>query len=301
MRLIERLFSCDNWNIAIANKKDIYHLNDHDFKWFLEDKAEFIADPFLIEKDNLLYVFYEKLSLLHSKGELWCAIYNHDKVLIDNNKINGFDDLNCHLSFPFVFNYNNNFYCIPETNEINKLVLYRSESFPFSWIKEQVLLNNITIVDTVYFEFNDSCWLIGSDLNNTRLFFKSNNLLSNDWQQVFPKCSYASNHQRMAGAPFIDNNKLYFITQECGDGLYGNSLILSEIIKLDENNFDEKLVEQVFPFDEHYSKGIHTFNMSDKFIVIDSKRRKYSIFMPLIKLIYNLKTKNRLRNNQKVL
>ncbi|PSU55462.1 hypothetical protein CTM75_19720 [Photobacterium phosphoreum] len=84
------------------------------------------------------------------------------------------------------------------------------------------------------------------------------------------------------------------------DSLYGNSLIFSEITKLDKNHFDEKLVEQVFPFDEHYSKGIHTFNMSNNFVVIDSKRRKYSILMPLIKLIYNFKTKKRLKKNQKV-
>lgn len=295
MKIIEKLFSCDNWNIALARRKNTSNILDYDFEWFPVSSAEFVADPFIIEYQKHIYVFFEKLYLLKSRGELWCSVFNLNGEFIESSKLTGFDDLGCHLSFPFIFKYRNDFYCIPETNERDELILYKSKSFPFIWTKEKTLIVGHSIVDTVFVEHDDSYWLIGSDLDNNRQFFKSEGGLFDDWHQVDPCCSYASNHQRMAGKPIIRNNDLYFITQECGKGFYGNSLILSKVDILSESSYIETFIEQIYPFDEQYNSGIHTLNYSENFVVIDSKKRKYSLIMPLIKLIYSLKCKYRLK------
>lgn len=294
MKVIEKLFSCDNWNIGISENRDEINLSQLNFKWFNLNNAEYIADPFLVELDNLAYVFYEKLSLINSKGELWCSIYNEKLELLDNKKLIGFNELMCHLSFPFIFEFEGQKYCIPETHERHEVVLFKAVEFPFVWKKEKTLIKSGSFVDTIFYQQSDlNCWLINSDLDNKRHFFKAASLF-HEWEEVFPVCSYSSVHQRMAGSPLCVNGDLYFVTQECGDGFYGNSLIISEVNELSEKFYKEQTQKQILPFDSNYSKGIHTLNKTNKYIVIDSKKRKYSIFMPLIKLIYKFKVSARL-------
>ena len=72
----------------------------------LKKKYTFQADPFLIEKDDKLYVFYEALSFRNSKGTLRCRVLDRELVELEDIRLEGFDDLKCHLSFPYLIHIN---------------------------------------------------------------------------------------------------------------------------------------------------------------------------------------------------
>ena len=60
-----------------------------------------------------------------------------------------------HLSYPFVFEDNNEIFMIPESKENKTIDLYKCIDFPYKWKHEKTLINNIMAVDaTVLFKDN---------------------------------------------------------------------------------------------------------------------------------------------------
>ena len=123
-RLINMLFFHESWDTVII-KNDGPHTfptNTLDILTNtkgqqLKKKYTFQADPFIIERDNKVYVFYEALSFRNSKGILRCRILDANLVELDDVKLEGFDNLKCHLSFPFLFYSHDQLFMIPESSE----------------------------------------------------------------------------------------------------------------------------------------------------------------------------------------
>ena len=67
--------------------------------------------------------------------------------------------LDCHLSYPFLFEWQGDHYMIPETGERNVVELYRASSFPFKWEPVKVLLKARSPLDTTLIEVNGTWWM----------------------------------------------------------------------------------------------------------------------------------------------
>lgn len=75
-----------------------------------------VADPFLLRRGDKLYMFYETKSTEQQKGQIGVAVssnggtsFQHQAVVLD---------LPWHLSYPFVFEYNEQVRCIPQRGEV---------------------------------------------------------------------------------------------------------------------------------------------------------------------------------------
>lgn len=141
-RIINMLFYHESWDIMIIKDHGTHLFPDNTLEILnksaaqqLKKKYTFQADPFLIEKDDKLYVFYEAFSFRNSKGTLRCRILDRELTEIDDVKLEGFDDLRCHLSFPFLININNQLFMIPESSERKEVLLFQSVEFPARWKK----------------------------------------------------------------------------------------------------------------------------------------------------------------------
>src|SRR5947207_3158598 len=92
--------------------------------------AKFVADPFMVWAGGLWHMFFEALNGETNKGEIGLATSN-----------NGFDwtyqqivlTEEFHLSYPYVFEWENEYYMIPETLKAEAASLYKAESFPTRW------------------------------------------------------------------------------------------------------------------------------------------------------------------------
>lgn len=290
-RIINMLFYHESWDIMIIKDHGTHLFPDNTLEILnksaaqqLKKKYTFQADPFLIEKDDKLYVFYEAFSFRNSKGTLRCRILDRELTEIDDVKLEGFDDLRCHLSFPFLIYINNQLFMIPESSERKEVILFQSIEFPARWKQVKVLISDIELTDNVFISINEACYLLSTTMDNEIIIHSADHIYG-QWQRITPSLKVSNPHHRGAGASYQVENKMYFLTQECTPETYGKSIYIKELVTLNDANFDENLIEQINSSINH-SDGVHTLNFSNNYIVYDTKINQFSFLSILKKISY---------------
>jgi hypothetical protein len=120
--------------------------------------AAFVADPFMLRKDNLWYMFFEVFNTLRGKGEIAMATsrdgsrWDYCEVVLQEP---------FHLSYPYVLSWNGHYYLIPETEEAGSVRLYKASAFPREWEFCATLIEQ-DHVDPSLFWFNGCWWMFAS-------------------------------------------------------------------------------------------------------------------------------------------
>ena len=268
----------ETWSIAYRKKKPGLLFEDtSDFKMIDNGHKGWYADPFLFDYEGKTYLFAEFFSYDIGRGVLVYAIYDDKKDCFTDFKEIIREDY--HLSYPFVFTGDDgNIYMMPESNEANELYMYQAVSFPDKWEKHKVILDNIRVVDTTPFNYDDNHYAFSLELNDNMLLLefdsdynvKNKTLLSNDMRFA-----------RAGGRVFDYNGKPIYVAQECKEE-YGKAISLIEF-KIENDTFDYKVIKKIIPEDiqllnEKQSSGIHTYNLSNKLEVIDLKYYRNSYY-----------------------
>ena len=119
--------------------------------------ASFVADPFLIQKDNHWFLFLEVKNQASRLGEIGLATsadgfrWHYEKTVLREP---------FHLSYPLVFAWQGGYYMVPEILAREAVVLYWAASFPFEWVPVATLVQN-TLADPTPFHFRDKWWMFG--------------------------------------------------------------------------------------------------------------------------------------------
>lgn len=297
-RMIKMFFYHESWDIMILKDHGSHLFPDNTLEILsktaaqqLKKKYTFQADPFIIEKADKLYVFYEAFSFRNSKGTLRCRILDRELTEIDDVKLEGFDDLKCHLSFPFLFHIDDQLFMIPESSERKEVILFQSVEFPVRWKKVKVLISDTEVTDNVFLTINETCYLLSTTMDNEIIIHSAENIYG-QWQRIAPSLKVSNPHHRGAGAPYVVDNKMYFLTQECTPENYGKSIYIKELVTLSNTVFDESLIEKINSSINH-SDGVHTLNFSNNYIVYDTKINKFSLLAIFKKLSYKCMIKYR--------
>lgn len=289
------------YSIAIRKR-----LNSNDHFWFHED-YEFqecqldtcngrywFADPFLYEKDQKVYLFYEAYDLVEKKGKEGYSILNADgtwtspKIIIDEPY---------HLSFPNIFDYAGNIYIMPEMSGDYSLKLYKAESFPDIWQVSDIVLADVYACDSVFIETKEKRYL----LTNEMFHNVPNGQYSSCWVKNYlyemdglkavedgTRVAEGDYGVRNAGKVFFHKEKLYRVGQDCRNKRYGRGMVLYEIESLKPyrenivNHWDcEELSKHIIIKDDGSLVGTHTYNFSEHFETIDFS--KFSTVSPYVK------------------
>lgn len=290
-KIIKTFFYHESWDIMILKDHGSHLFPDNTLEILskttaqqLKKKYTFQADPFIVEKADKLYVFYEAFSFRNSKGTLRCRVLDRELTEIDDVKLEGFDDLKCHLSFPFLIHINDQLFMIPESSERKEVILFQSVEFPARWKKIKVLISDTELTDNVFLTINETCYLLSTTMDNEIIIHSAENIFG-EWQRIAPSLKMSNHHHRGAGAPYLVDNKMYFLTQECTPETYGKSIYIKELVALNDTVFDESLIEKINSSINH-SDGVHTLNFSNNYIVYDSKINKFSFLSILKKISY---------------
>ncbi|WP_204563869.1 glucosamine inositolphosphorylceramide transferase family protein [Citrobacter cronae] len=297
-KIIKTFFYHESWDIMILKDHGSHLFPDNTLEILskttaqqLKKKYTFQADPFIVEKADKLYVFYEAFSFRNSKGTLRCRVLDRELTEIDDVKLEGFDDLKCHLSFPFLIHINDQLFMIPESSERKEVILFQSVEFPVRWKKIKVLISDTEVTDNVFLTINETCYLLSTTMDNEIIIHSAENIFG-EWQRIAPSLKVSNHHHRGAGAPYLVDNKMYFLTQECTPETYGKSIYIKELVTLNDTVFDESLIEKINSSINH-SDGVHTLNFSNNYIVYDSKINKFSLLAIFKKLSYKFMIKYR--------
>lgn len=204
--------------------------------------AKFVADPFLVEEDATWHLFFEAYNLSSAQGDLALATsadgksWEYEQVVLDEP---------FHLSYPYVFKWEGQYYLIPETYESESVRLYKAVDFPTEWEFVQTIVDGMSLVDPSIAHYQDRWWLFASDATNKndtlRLFFADE--LMGPWQEhpESPIVEGDANIARPGGRALIYEDRLFRYTQD-SDPTYGNQIWAFEVTELSPTIYEERLV-----------------------------------------------------------
>ena len=281
-RVVEKLSSFDQWIIA-------YRFDSGEFKYLIPPADRFWADPFQITVDGRHYIFFE--DYVNSAGRAHIAVVEVDR----NGIVDGPTEvlkLDCHLSYPFIFEWQGDYYMIPEMGERNVVELYRATSFPLKWEPVKVLLEARSPLDATLFEINGTWWMFvniqeeGVAVNWDELHLYYADSPHGPWQPharnpVVSDVRFA----RPAGRLFRSNGVLVRPSQD-SSLRYGYATIINIVTEISPSTYKETPILKISPDWDNDIIGIHTVNLLEEMTVIDClmKRRKYgSVRLPTVR------------------
>jgi hypothetical protein len=287
---VKSIFTFGQWILVVkSGESNIFHLDFENFIEILPPKDRFWADPHCIIKNGINYIFFEELIYKNRKGHI--AFFKMDK---NGNYTNAqkIIEKSYHLSYPFIFYYNNNYYLIPESIGNSTIELYKCISFPEKWELDNILFNSINALDTTVLIYNNKIWLFTTILNieNTGLhLFYTDNLETNIWVS-HPQNPISSDliQSRSAGKIFEKDGRLYRPSQDSSK-CYGYGINLTEIVKLTETEYEEKLIYKIEPDWDKNIIRTHTFSYFSDIIIIDCLKMRSRSLFNIIRKIFSLK------------
>ncbi|NWF74637.1 MAG: hypothetical protein HXY51_16595 [Nitrospirae bacterium] len=246
-----------------------------EFRWLVPPKDRIWADPFPVKYDGQYFLFFEE-----------CLFGNKEKGHISVAPIgqNGFSQkptiiLKCehHLSYPFILFWEGEWYLIPESEEANRIDVYKFDPFPYRVKFHTTIMDNVRAVDTTICEMDGQWWMFtgiapNGTYNVDELFLFYSNHPFGPWVP-HPQNPVKSDVRsaRSAGNIFSWHGKYHRPAQDCSKG-YGYGIRLHEIDVLNREKFVEREVGTILPHSSDDFIGVHTFNRADDLTVIDAKK-----------------------------
>jgi hypothetical protein len=286
---IEKIFS-----IAIYTGKDIYSLSPHAehnpilTKDSIHDvSAMSVADPFMIHRHDGWYMFFEVEDKIRRKASIGLA-YSTDAIDWQYRQIILSEPF--HLSYPYVFEWQDDVFMVPETGHAQSVRLYRAKEFPTVWQLEAELLTGLSYVDSSPFFFDGRWWLFTalSDTYDLLLLYYSD-CLTGPWIQ-HPKSPIVKGNRRIARpagrVQVMNGSSVVRFAQDCYSD-YGKKVRAFKINKLTTENYEEEEVATspiLNPGAYWWNvKGMHHIDAhqisSDYWLAcVDGKRHKITFF-----------------------
>jgi hypothetical protein len=273
---IDSVFNYEQWSLAYRFKSGPGDSNNtlYRFKHLLPPKDRFWADPFAVQVDNRYYVFIEEYLYKTGKGHISVLELDKSGIVSGPTKVLERD---YHLSYPFVFEWDQNYYMIPESASNKTVELYRSTSFPFIWELEKTLMTDVRAKDATLAEVDGTWWMFLSISENTipdelYLYHAKNPLGPWTPHRRNPVKSDVRG-SRPAGGLFRWNGDLYRPAQD-SSGRYGYAISINKIIQLDAEGFREEEVSKILPNWRKDLLATHTLSISGDLTVTDCLMRR---------------------------
>lgn len=201
--------------------------------------AKFVADPFMLNVSGVWHMFFEVMNRQTRKGEIGFATsanglnWEYRQIVLTEP---------FHLSYPYVFEWNNDHYMIPEAFEPATVRLYKADYFPTRWSFAGVLVEEAG-VDPSIFYFEDRWWMFTCSKpfrhDTLRLYFAEN--LMGPWVEhpASPIVKGNKENGRPAGRVVMVGDKVVRFAQDCVTR-YGNHVRAFEVTELTTNYYAEK-------------------------------------------------------------
>lgn len=236
----------DQWFIALKYRtKDIFNLKN--LIVIHAPKGHFWADPFVIEYRKKHYLFYEDYD--YNKGVIGVAEIKGLKLTKPRTVL-------CHrkhMSFPAVFKHDDEIFMTPECINSRKLIIYIAKQFPDKWEKyAEVARGKFEDPIIKKLDYGFEIWAT-EGRGEKRVFYAER--LKGPWVLIKKEKNALS---RSAGH-FIGDLRLV----QDSTKTYGGA------IKFLKGN---KIINSISPNWAKNIIGTHTFNISEKYVVIDGKR-----------------------------
>jgi hypothetical protein len=201
--------------------------------------AAFVADPFMVRRDDCWYMFFEVFNHQTYRGEIGLAtskdgrVWKYQQIVLKEP---------FHLSYPYVFAWQGEYYMVPETLELKAIQLYQAETFPNKWSPAGRLIEG-KFADPSIFRFENRWWLFACSTphehDSLRLYFADQ--LTGTWIEhpLSPIVEGNDRIARPAGRVLVLGDKVIRYAQNCFP-IYGAQVRAFEISELTPTTYHEK-------------------------------------------------------------
>lgn len=272
--------------------------NQCDYSVLKSNFKEWYADPIPFKWKEQNYVFVEIYDKFLQKGCVGLCTLNDEGVLDKPKKIIEED---FHMSFPNVFEYNDECYMIPECSSVEQLRIYKMGTNIQDW-KLYYLFENVgKIVDTVVFVNDEQkIYILGSECNvqnphqSKLMLFEIRNLADKSHIKLYKLWEEKdySYKTRNGGNFTLIEGEIYRVVQHSTKDVCGKYVTLNKILNLDDNGIEEICSKKIDVFNQNISFpafiyriwGIHTYGRIGNEEILDVRLQKFSLGGLILKL-----------------
>ena len=238
------------------------------------------ADPFVWMHKEKYHIFYEEKLYSSDRGHIACLTLDREMNQLDNRVVL---ERPYHLSYPFIFEHQEEIYMIPETEQNHSIELYRCTDFPYHWVLVKTLISNIQAVDPTLLQAYGKWWLFANIRDGKRTWeslhlFYADHFLSDQWTP-HPRNPIVKDirSSRPAGRIFQHNGEWIRPSQNCSIR-YGYAINFNRISVLTDSDYSEQREWYLEPQRSHNILGTHTWNESGGLTTIDALIRTSRFF-----------------------
>jgi hypothetical protein len=273
---VKGVCSNEHWSIGVLWAKKL-EIPDNvpltQFTKLQDDGNRYYADPFLFSYKDTKWLFAEELEYRTKRGVICCGALRAGETTISFRPALSRP---YHLSYPFVFQHCGVIYMMPESGSNHCVQLFRARSFPFDWVFDRIILNNVELYDPTLVNYQDRWWIFGaivhkdgSAWDELAIFYSDR--LDGCWKPhrlnpVKSDCRSA----RPAGRMIVVDDRLLRPAQDCENG-YGMGVVWLKVDQLTPDKFSEREIAR-WPGSAAGAQGIHTFDCDGELAVIDTRR-----------------------------
>jgi hypothetical protein len=201
-------------------------------------RARFVADPFMVRDGNTWCMFFEVFRAGAEQGEIGLATsadgfqWTYHQIVLREP---------FHLSYPYAFESDSEFYMIPETQGRQEVRLYRATAFPFSWHFEHTLLSGAGFTDASIVRHDGRWWLFAGLPGDAALSVFYADRLDAEWKPHAgnPIVRDAPERARPAGRLIATHGRLFRFAQD-NRASYGMAVHAYEITTLTPTTYAER-------------------------------------------------------------
>ena len=244
------------------------------FENIVPPRDRMYADPFLFTHQGADHLFFEDWDCRIERASISVTTFDHDG---GRGPVRTALARDHHLSYPFLFEWEDEVFLLPESSEIGVLRLYRARRFPTEWEPCGDLLTGHEIVDATL-HAHEGRWYLFANVMEPGGSLKDDLFLFHADGPLGPWHPHARNPirsdircSRPAGRLFLRDGRLIRPAQDSSTG-YGSAIHLCEVEVLSEHEYRERIVERIEPTWDAELEGIHTLTFTERLEVVDVKR-----------------------------
>ncbi len=257
-----------NWSIGIVSGESPYSFSQAAIinpvltaSDVTDTEALFLADPFMLKEGGLWHMFFELLERKTRKGVIGWAQSRDGFRWEYGGKVLEED---FHLSYPYVFRWEEGIYMVPEASRMDSVRLYRAARFPGRWKFVKELLTGRDYVDNSIFRYHGGWWMLNSNRASDTLRLFHSDELEGPWQE-HPKSPVIKGDKmtaRPAGRVVEHEGRLIRFAQD-DSKKYGKRIFAFEITRLSETDYEERFLGEPVkkPFFGWNSSRVHNIDL----------------------------------------
>jgi hypothetical protein len=208
--------------------------------------ATFVADPFMLSVGGLWYMFFEVMNWRSGKGEIGLATsedglsWNYRQIVLAEE---------FHLSYPYVFEWQGEYYLVPESFQAGAVRLYKARRFPTEWEFVGTLLAGPYLADASLIRHGERWWIFVESSpeqahDTLRLFYADR--LQGPWIEHArrPLIAKRPHDARPAGRLLVLEGHMVRFAQNC-ELHYGTDVRAFEVTELSPTTYRERRIGKV--------------------------------------------------------